>query len=172
MYQAVIFFFKVSQNFIVYESAEDWNLRTFLPEYKIHYLAIFLANTIVTGVPYFPARDKRVSLNRLSSRGLWKWCTSKVLDRRLYGVGQHFTFCRFSRKKFFGNFDCDFRKSFTKGFFSDWIWIISKFSFWRQMLDIYRQPLLNFAGITKFIKMDGIAMTTSCKWPITCTSKD
>ena len=42
----------------------------------------------------------------------------KVLDRRLYGVGQHFTFWRFSRKwKFFGNFYCDFRKCFTKGFF-------------------------------------------------------
>ena len=41
----------------------------------------------------------------------------KVLDRRLYGVGQHFTFWRFSRKwKFFGNYDCDFRKCFTKGF--------------------------------------------------------
>ena len=38
----------------------------------------------------------------------------KGFDRRLYGVGEHFTFCRFSRKrKFFGNFDCDFRKSFT-----------------------------------------------------------
>ena len=26
--------------------------------------------------------------------------------------------------------------------FSDWIWRISKFPFWRQILDIYRQPLL------------------------------
>ena len=60
---------------------------------------------------------------------LFPWTTSlpesfengiiqKVLDRRLYGVGQHFTFWRFSRKrKFFGDFDCDFRKYFTKGFF-------------------------------------------------------
>ena len=33
-------------------------------------------------------------------------------------MGQHFTFCRFSRKrKLFRNFDCDFRKRFTKGFF-------------------------------------------------------
>ena len=69
-------------------------------------------------MPYLPAKDELVSLNRLSSRGLWKWYNSKVLDGRLYGVGQHFTFCRFSRKrKFFGNFDCDFRKCFTKGFF-------------------------------------------------------
>ena len=90
----------------------------FLTEWKMHYLAIFLLNSIVTGMPYLPAKDELVSLNRLSSRGLWKWYNSKVLDRRLYGVGQQFTFCRFSRKrKFFGNFDCDFRKCFTKGFF-------------------------------------------------------
>ena len=87
----------------------------FLTEYKIHYLYFY---QIATGLPYLPAKDELVSLNRLSSRGLWKWYNSKVLDRRLYGVGQHFTFCRFSlKRKFFGNFDCDFRKSFTKGFF-------------------------------------------------------
>ena len=69
-------------------------------------------------MPYLPAKDELVSLNRLSSRGLRKWYNSKVLDRRLYGVGQRFSFRRFSRKrKFFGNFDCDFRKCFTKGFF-------------------------------------------------------
>ena len=57
--------------------------------------------------------------------------------------GSIFIFCRFSRKrKLFGNFDCDFRKSFTKGFFSDGIRRILKFPFWRQILDIYRQPLL------------------------------
>ena len=72
----------------------------------------------VLTMPYLPTKDELVSLNRLSSRWLWKWYNSKVFDRRLYGVGQHFTFCRFSRKrKFFGNFDCDFRKCFTKGFF-------------------------------------------------------
>ena len=32
MYQAVIFSFKVSQNLIVYESAEDRNLRAILTE--------------------------------------------------------------------------------------------------------------------------------------------
>ena len=85
----------------------------FLTEYKIHYLAIFLPNSIVTGMPYLPAKDELVSLNRLSSRGLWKWYNSKVLDRRLYGVGQHFTFCRFLEKEN----SCDFRKCFTKGFF-------------------------------------------------------
>ena len=54
----------------------------------------------------------------------------KVLDRRLYGVGQHFTFWRFSRKwKFFGNFDCDFRKCFTKGFFLTENEVFRNFSF-------------------------------------------
>ena len=54
----------------------------------------------------------------------------KVLDRRLYGVGQHFTFWRFSRKwKFFGNFHCDFRKCFTKGFFLTENEVFRNFSF-------------------------------------------
>ena len=34
MYQAVIFSFKVSQNFIVYESAEDRNLWAFFNQVK------------------------------------------------------------------------------------------------------------------------------------------
>ena len=34
MYQAVIFSFKVSQNFIVYESAENRNLRAFFNRVK------------------------------------------------------------------------------------------------------------------------------------------
>ena len=54
----------------------------------------------------------------------------KVLDRRLYGVGQHFTFWRFSRKwKFFGNFHCDFRKCFTKGLFLTENEVFRNFSF-------------------------------------------
>ena len=54
----------------------------------------------------------------------------KVLDWRLYGVGQHFTFWRFSRKwKFFGNFHCDFRKCFTKGLFLTENEVFRNFSF-------------------------------------------
>ena len=117
MYQAVIFSFKVLQNFIVYESAEDRNLRAFFNRVQ-NSLPLFLPDSIATGLPYLPAKDELVSLNRLSSRGLRKWYNSKVLDRRLYGVGQRFSFRRFSRKrKFFGNLDCDFRKCFTKDFF-------------------------------------------------------
>ena len=117
MYQAVIFSFKVLQNFIVYESAEDRNLRAFFNRVQ-NSSPLFLPDSIAIGLPYLPAKDELVSLNRLSSRGLRKWYNSKVLDRRLYGLGQRFSFRRFSRKrKFFGNFDCDFRKCFTKDFF-------------------------------------------------------
>ena len=59
IYQAVIFFFKVSQKFIVHESAEDRNLRViFNREKKMHYLAIFLPNSIATRMPYLPAKDR------------------------------------------------------------------------------------------------------------------
>ena len=69
-------------------------------------------------MPYLPAKDKRVSLNRFSSWGLWKLYNSKVLDRRLYGVGQHFTFCRFSRKKnSLETLIVIFEKVLPKGFF-------------------------------------------------------
>ena len=67
MYQTVIFSFKVSQNFIVYESAEDRNLRAIFNRVKMHYLAIFLPNSIATRMPYLPAKDKLVFLDRLSS---------------------------------------------------------------------------------------------------------
>ena len=77
MYQAVIFSFKVSQNFIVYESAEDRNLRAIFNRVKKTFLAIFLPNSIATRMPYLPAKDELVSLDRLSSRGLWKWYNSK-----------------------------------------------------------------------------------------------
>ena len=73
MYQAAIFSFKVSQNFIVYESAEDRNLRAIFNRVKKTFLAIFLPNSIATRMPYLPAKDELVSLDRLSSRGLWKW---------------------------------------------------------------------------------------------------
>ena len=44
----------------------------FWPSKKCITLAIFLPNSIVTGMPYLPAKDELVSFNRLSSRGLWK----------------------------------------------------------------------------------------------------
>ena len=105
-------------------------------------------------MPYLRAKDELVSLNRLSSRGLWKWYNSKVLDRRLYGVAQHFTFCRFSRKKeILWKLWSWFSKMFHERVFSDRIWRISKFLFWRQILDIYRQPLLSeLKNVEKLVK--------------------
>ena len=49
----------------------------------------------------------------------------------------------FSKKKIFGNW-LWFSKMFHQRVFSDRIWRFSKFPFWRQILDIYRQPLLIF----------------------------
>ena len=91
---------------------------------------------------YLPAKDELVSLNRLSSRGLWKWYNSKVLDRRLYGVGQHFIFAGFLEKEnSLETLIVIFENASPKGFF--WLNMkISKFQFWRKILDIYRQPLL------------------------------
>ena len=70
MYQAVIFSFTVLQNFIVYESAEDRNLRAFFNRVKNSLSCNISTNSIVTAMPYLPAKDELVFLNRLSSRGL------------------------------------------------------------------------------------------------------
>ena len=44
--------------------------RRFLTEHKIHYISCnILPNSIVTGMPYLPAKDELVSFNRLSSQG-------------------------------------------------------------------------------------------------------
>ena len=147
MYQAVIFSFKVSQNFIVYESAEDRNLRAIFNRVKKTFLAIFLPNSIATRMPYLPAKDELVSLDRLSSRGLWKCIIQKVSDRRLYGVGQHFTF---SKMKILSKLWLWFSKMFHQRVLSDSKWSISKFQFWRRIVDIYRQPLLKMKTLFKW----------------------
>ena len=48
----------------------------------------------------------------------------------------------FSKNKFLWKLLLWVSKKFHQRVFSDWIWRISKFPFWRQILDIYRQPLL------------------------------
>ena len=134
MYQTVIFFFKVAQNFIVYESAENRNLRAFLTEYKIHYLAIFLPDSIVTGMPYLPAKDDFVSFNRLSSRGLWKWYNSKGFGPATTWRGAAFHFLAvFSKMKILWKLWLWFSKMFHQRVFPDWKWSISKFQFLRQI---------------------------------------
>ena len=47
---------------------------------------------------YLSVKDELVSLNLFSSRGFWKWYT-KVLDRKIYGVGQHSLAAGFLKKK-------------------------------------------------------------------------
>jgi len=42
-------------------------LGRFLTEQKMHYLAIFLPNSVVTGKPYLPAKDELVSSNLCST---------------------------------------------------------------------------------------------------------
>ena len=123
MYKAVIFSFKVSQNFIVYESAEDRNLRGIFNRVKKKHYFYQECLTYLLKMNLFP-------WTAFLPEGFENGIIQKVLDRRLYGVGQHFTFWRFTRKsKFFGNFDCDFRKCFTKGFFLTENEVFRNFSF-------------------------------------------
>ena len=154
MYQAVIFSFKVSQNFIVYESAEDRNLWAIFKRVKNAYLAIFLPNSIATGMPYLPAKDELVSLDRLSSRGLWKWYNSKGFGPATIWRGAAFHFLAvFSKMKILWKLWLWFSKMFHQRVLSDWKWSISKFQFWRRILDIYRQqtfstfsnPVVNYS---------------------------
>ena len=43
-----------------------------------------------------------------------------------------------------------FSKMFHQRVLSDWKWSISKFQFWRRILDIYRQPLLKIKTLFKW----------------------
>ena len=144
MYQTMIFSINVSQNFTVYESAEDRNLRAIFNRVKMHYLAIFVPNSMATRMPYLPAKDELVSLDRLSSWELYKWYNSKgfgpVTIRR--GAAFHFL-AVFSKMKILWKLWLWFSKMVHQRVPSHWKWSISKFQFWQRILDIYRQPLLN-----------------------------
>ena len=145
MYQAVICSFKISQNFISYESAEDWNLWAIFNRVKnalscnIFTKQYFNWDALLNCQrwtcflqPLFPRDSKMVKFKGL------------ILDRRLYDVGQHFTFWRFSlKRKSFGNFDCDFRKCFSKGIFLTENEVFRNFSFEGKFTIFYRQLLLN-----------------------------
>ena len=144
MYQTVIFSFKVSQNFIVYESAEDRNFLAIFNRVKMHYLAIFLSNSIATRMPYLPAKDKLVFLDRLSSWGLWKWYNSKGFGPATIWRGAAFHFLAvFSKVKILWKLWLWFSKMFHQRVPSDWKWSIWKFQFGQRILDIYRQPPLS-----------------------------
>ena len=109
----------------------------------MHYLAIFLPNSIATRMPYLPAKDELVSLDRLSSRGLWKWYNSKGFGPATIWRGAAFHFLAvFSKMKILWKLWLWFSKMFHQRSLSNWKWSISKFQFWRRILDIYKQPLL------------------------------
>ena len=142
MYQAVIFSFKVLQNFIVYESAEDRILRaslnrvkTSLPcniftKYYCNWDALLTCQrwTCFLEPPFFPRALKMV-FKGFRPATIWR------------GAAFHFLPV-FSKKKILWKLWLWFSKMFHQRVFSDLICRISKFQFWRQILDIYRQPLL------------------------------
>ena len=118
----------------------------------MHYLAIFLPNSIATRMPYLPAKDELVSLDRLSSRGLWKWYNSKGFGPATIWRGAAFHFLAvFSKMKILWKLWINvISKMFHQRVLSDWKWSISKFQFWRRILDIYRQPLLKIKALFKW----------------------
>ena len=99
MYKAVIFSFKVSQNFIVYESAEDRNLRGICNRVKNNIILQYFYQIVLQleCLTYLP-KMKLFSWTAFLPQGFENGIIQKVLDRRLYGVGQDFTFWRFTRK--------------------------------------------------------------------------
>ena len=63
-----------------------------------------------------------------------------------------------------------FSKKFYQRVFCDWIWRILKFRFWRQILDIYRRPLLKrwswkSWNLTKVV----VCFSQSVEWTGECT---
>ena len=109
----------------------------------MHYLAIFLPNSTATGMPYLPAKDELVSLDRLSFWGLWKWYNSKRLGPATIWRGAAFHFLAvFSKMKILWKLWLWFSKMVHQRVPSHWKWSISKFQFWQRIFDIYRQPPL------------------------------
>ena len=99
MYQAVIFSFKVSQNFIFYESAEDRNLRAIFNRVKKNIILQYFYQIVLQleCLTYLPKMNL-FPWTAFLPEGFENGIIQKVLDRRLYGVGQHVNFWRFSRK--------------------------------------------------------------------------
>ena len=133
IYQAVIFFFKVSQKFIVHESAEDRNLRViFNREKKCIILQYFYQIALqLECLTYLPKIDELASLDRLSSRELWKWYNSKGFGPATIWRGAAFHFLAFFWKMKIWLW---ISNMFHQRVLSDWKWSISKFQFWRRIL--------------------------------------
>ena len=129
MYQAVIFSFKVSQNFIFYESAEDGNLRAIFNRVKKKNIILQYFYRIVLQLECLTYNSK--GFGRAT---IWR------------GAAFHFL-AVFSKMKILWKLWLWFSKMFHQRVLSDWKWSISKFQFWRRILDIYRQPLLSYQTV-------------------------
>ena len=88
---------------------------------KKHYLARFLPNSTATRMPYLPAKDEFVSLDRLSPQGLWKWYNSKGFGPATMWRGATFHFLAvFSKIKILWRLWLWFSEMFHQRVLSDW----------------------------------------------------
>ena len=91
----------------------------------------------------WPAGRRVVSQVWSVDTGVGKWKQHNLLlPMCIVWAAFHFL-AVFSKKKILWKLWSWFSKIFHQRIFPDWKWSISKFQFWRQILDIYRQPLLN-----------------------------
>ena len=127
------------------------NLRTFFSRVKNALSCIFLLNSIVTEMPYLPKMNLFLWTTFLSKgfkngiiQRFWRFLNSDCM-----AWTQHFTFAGFRKKgNSLGTLIVIFDNVSPKGFFSDWIWRISKFQFWRRILIIYRPLRVRIWSLT------------------------
>jgi len=130
-------------HFIFYESAEDRNLHASFNRVKnslscnifttdyCNWDALLTCQrwTCFLQQPFFPRALKMGKFKGFRPATIWR------------GAAFHFL-AVFSKKKILCKLWWWFSKMFHQRVFPDWKWSISKFQFWRQVLDIYRRPLL------------------------------
>ena len=115
-----------------------------------------LAISIVTGMPYSLPKVELVSLNCFSFQGLWKWYNSRVFNQRLHAWRQHFA-SFLIKEDSLETLIVIFENVSPKFFFFYRIRRISKFQFWQQILYFYRQPLLIFRALGRWVPLLSIA---------------
>ena len=138
MYQATIFTFKVLSIFSIGLGPKTRNLGTSKTMREKSSFEILLHFRVVLVMPHSSAKDYIVTFNQRLEKLL---ICSNFLWRRWHGISR---FAQFLQKEIFLEtliivFENVLPKSLI---FSDQVWRISKFRFWRRILDIYRRPLL------------------------------
>ena len=101
MYQAVIFSFKVSKIWLFMKVLKIGIFGGFWPRKKCIILQYFYQIALqLECLTYLPKIDELASLDRLSSRGLWKWYNSKGFGPATIWRGAAFHFLAvFSKMK-------------------------------------------------------------------------